>query len=163
MVLSAYLGCYGNPHIKTPNLDRFAEHAALFDQCYIGSYPTVPNRWDLSTGNCALADRWAGHLFDACEKLGLFKNTMIIWTTDHGHLFGDHDLQGKPGAEFGKLYETTTRIPLLVHHPDGFGAGEHVSGIVQPADILPSILEYFGIPIPLHVQGRSFRPAVAGE
>jgi len=45
-----HLGCYGNPEIKTPNLDRFAEHSAVFEQYYIASYPTVPNRWDLTTG-----------------------------------------------------------------------------------------------------------------
>ena len=45
-----HLGCYGNQWIQTPNLDRFAEGAAIFDRYYAASYPTVPNRWDLSTG-----------------------------------------------------------------------------------------------------------------
>lgn len=45
-----HVGCYGYPDIKTPNLNRFAQHATVFDQFYIASYPTVPNRWNLSTG-----------------------------------------------------------------------------------------------------------------
>ena len=45
-----HLGCYGNTWIQTPNLDGFAQHAAVFDQFYAASYPTVPNRWDLATG-----------------------------------------------------------------------------------------------------------------
>lgn len=97
------------------------------------------------------------------ERLGLFENTLILWTTDHGHLFGEHDLQGKPGAELGRLYEVTTRIPLLVSHPDGLGAGKRIQGIVQPTDILPSILECMGIPVPDCVQGRSFWPLVTGS
>jgi len=117
----------------------------------------------LYAGNCTLVDRWVGHFLDTCEKLGLFKNTVIIWTTDHGHLFGDHDLQGKPGAELGTLYETTTRIPLMVHHPEGLGAGKRVKGIVQPPDILPSILDSMGIEVPSQVQGKSFWPLVTGE
>jgi hypothetical protein len=92
----------------------------------------------------------------------LFENTLIIWTTDHGHLFGDHDLQGKPGAELGKLYEATTRIPLLVHHPDGLGAGRRIGGIVQPADILPSILEFLEVPVPSDIEGKSIWPLVTG-
>jgi arylsulfatase A-like enzyme len=92
----------------------------------------------------------------------LFKNTLILWTTDHGHLFGEHDLQGKPGAEFGRLYEVTTRIPLLVYHPEGLGAGQRIGGIVQPPDLLPSILECMDIPYPSQIEGRSFWPLATG-
>ncbi len=45
-----YLGCYGNDWIQTPHLDAFAERAAVFEQYYVASYPTVPNRWDMATG-----------------------------------------------------------------------------------------------------------------
>lgn len=340
-----HLGCYGNDWIHTPNLDRFASHAAVFEQCYIASYPTVPQRWDINTGrygfpcrgwqpldpadqtlaqlvgqqglhtqiiwdtpmlaahdynytrgfkgvyfthgqkgdpwitapslpiplpaqphkiksvpslnsylrnhhgrrhereycvartftdatewletnhdhdgffllvdmwdphepfdcpwydyqrygdaeydgdwmtypqygrptymtpaeqanaralyagNCTLVDRWAGHFLDMAERLGLFDNTLIIWTTDHGHLFGEHELHGKPGAELGKLYETTARIPLLVHHPEGLGAGQRVRGLVQPPDILPSILQFLDLPVPGQVEGESIWPLVHG-
>ena len=58
------------------------------------------------------------------EKLGLFEDTLVIWTTDHGHLFGEHSLEGKPGGQLGNLYEITTRIPLMAYHPDGIGQGE---------------------------------------
>ncbi|MBC8461287.1 MAG: sulfatase-like hydrolase/transferase, partial [Deltaproteobacteria bacterium] len=117
----------------------------------------------LYAGNVTLVDRWIGYFLDMAERLGLFKNTLIIWTTDHGHLFGDHDLQGKPGGELGKLYEVTARIPLLIYHPDGLGAGKRIQGIVQPPDILPSILEFMGIPVPSHIQGTSFWPLVTGS
>jgi arylsulfatase A-like enzyme len=117
----------------------------------------------LYAGCVTLVDRWVGRFLDMAERLGLFEDTLIIWTTDHGHLFGEHDLQGKPGAEMGRLYEPTTRIPLLVHHPDELGAGEHVRGIVQPPDLMPSILEFMGVPVPTTVEGRSFWPLVAGD
>lgn len=116
----------------------------------------------LYAGLATLVDRWVGQLLDLVERLGLMKNTLIVWTTDHGHLFGEHDLQGKPGAELGKLYEITTRIPLLVYHPEGLGAGQQVQGIVQPTDILPSVLEFMGLPVPDVVQGKSFWPLVSG-
>jgi arylsulfatase A-like enzyme len=117
----------------------------------------------LYAGGVTLVDRWVGRFLDLAERLGLFKNTVIMWTTDHGHLFGEHDLQGKPGAEYGRLYEITARIPLLVYHPDGLGAGQRVQGIVQPTDLMPAILECLDLPVPAQVQGSSFWPLVSGE
>ncbi len=115
----------------------------------------------LYAGNVTLTDRWIGRILDLVERLGLSKNTLIIWASDHGHLFGDHDLQGKPGAELGRLYETTVRIPLLVRHPDGLGAGKRIEGFVQPPDLLPSVLEFVGHPIPERIEGNSFWPLVS--
>lgn len=117
----------------------------------------------LYAGNVTLVDRWLGYLFNLVERLGLFKDTLIIWATDHGHLFGEHNLQGKPGAELGTLYEVTTHIPLLVYHPEGLGANKRIKGVVQPPDILPSILDFLDIPIPPQVQGQSFWPLLTGE
>jgi len=114
-------------------------------------------------GKCTFVDRWVGRFLNTAERLGLFKNTLIIWTTDHGHLFGDHDLQGKPGSELGGLYEVTTHIPLLVHHPEEIGAGKRIKGIIQPPDLLPSILEALEIPVPKWMQGVSFWPLVEGK
>jgi arylsulfatase A-like enzyme len=45
-----HLGIYGNDKIRTPNLDSFAKKSAIFDRCFVGSYPTLPNRGDLITG-----------------------------------------------------------------------------------------------------------------
>ena len=117
----------------------------------------------LYAGCVTLVDRWVGAFLSMAERLHLFDDTLIIWTTDHGHLFGEHDLHGKPGAEMGRLYEETTRIPLLVYHPEGLGAGEHIPGIVQPPDLLPSILEFMEVPVPEGVEGRSFWPLAHGD
>jgi len=45
-----HLGCYGNPWIRTPHLDRFAKECVVFDRAYCGSFPTMPMRADLMTG-----------------------------------------------------------------------------------------------------------------
>lgn len=52
-----HVGCYGNPWIRTPSLDRLAESATVFDRAYIASYPTIPNRTDLYTGRYGFAYR----------------------------------------------------------------------------------------------------------
>lgn len=138
----------------------------LYPQYGRPSYMTtaeVHNARALYAGNVTLVDRWMGEFLNLAERLGLFRNTLIIWLSDHGHLFGEHDLQGKPGAELGTLYEITTRVPMIVYHPQGLGAGNRVNGLVQPVDILPSVLEFMEMPVPDSVQGQSFWPLVTGD
>ncbi len=150
---------------------RYADPSYQGDQMLYPHYgrPTymsdaeMQNARALYAGNVTLVDRWMGYFFELAERLGLFENTLIIWISDHGHLFGEHNLQGKPGAELGTLYEVTARVPMIVHHPDGIGAGERVQGLVQPVDILPSVLDFMETPIPGHIQGQSFWPLVTGE
>lgn len=117
----------------------------------------------LYAGEVTMCDTWVGHLVDHVEHLGLLDNTLIVYMTDHGHLFGDHGLEGKPGGQLGKLYQPTTRIPLLIRHPDGLGAGQRIQPIVQPPDILPTVLDFLGVPIPDTVQAKSIWPMVRGD
>jgi arylsulfatase A-like enzyme len=110
-----------------------------------------------------LSDRWLGHLLDKLEVVGLSDHTMVVHLTDHGHLFGEHDLQGKPGGPLGKLYEPTIRIPLMIRHPHGIGAGTRVQGLAQHVDLLPTVLEFLDIPTPQEIDGRSLWPIIRGE
>ena len=149
---------------------RYADLAYQGDQMLYPHYgrPTymseaeLRNARALYAGNVTLVDRWMGEFLRLAERLGLFEDTLIIWLSDHGHLFGEHNLQGKPGAELGMLYEITARVPMLVYHPDGLGAGQRVPGLVQPVDLLPSILDFVDVPTPASVQGKSFWPLVTG-
>ena len=117
----------------------------------------------LYAGEVTMVDTWVGCLLDTVERLGLLDRTLILHMSDHGHLFGDHGLEGKPGGQLGLLFEPTTRIPLMMRHPEGLGAGERIQPIVQPTDILPTILEFLDVPIPDTVQGKSIWPLVRGE
>jgi arylsulfatase A-like enzyme len=110
-----------------------------------------------------LVDRWTGRLLDKLAEVGLDENTLVVFVSDHGHLFGEHELQGKPSGPLGKLYEVTTRVPLLVRHPEGVGAGTRVQGIAQHTDLLPTVLEFLDVPVPHDVEGRSLWPLIRGE
>ena len=110
-----------------------------------------------------LSDRWLGHLLDKLDVLGLADNTLVIHLTDHGHLFGDHDLQGKPGGTLGRLYEPSIRIPLMIRHPQGLGAGKRIAGLTQHVDLLSTILEFLDVAPPPGVEGHSLWPLVRGE
>jgi len=117
----------------------------------------------LYAGEVTMIDTWVGRLLDAVERFGLIDSTMIIFTTDHGHLFGEHGLEGKPVGILGGLYEVTTRIPLIIRHPEGLASGKRIKGITQPVDIMPTILDFFNIPIPKTVEGKSILPLMRGE
>ncbi|HLZ10427.1 MAG TPA: sulfatase/phosphatase domain-containing protein, partial [Chloroflexota bacterium] len=72
-------------------------------------------------------------------------------------------LQGKPTGPYGRLYEVTTRVPLLIRHPRGLGAGRRVPDIAQHPDLLPTILQFLDIPVPAGLAGRSLWPAIEGK
>jgi arylsulfatase A-like enzyme len=153
-----YLAMYDKPNYKGQHI--------IFPQYGRADYMT-PEELDhvraLYAGEVTMVDTWVGHLLDTVERLGLLDNTLILHMSDHGHLFGDHGLEGKPGGQLGTLFEPTTRIPLTIRHPAGMGAGQRIEPIVQPPDILPTVLDFLDIPIPDTVQGKSIWPLVNGE
>jgi len=102
-------------------------------------------------GEVTLVDRWVGMLLQKIEDLGLYDNTMVIFTTDHGSYHGEHGYIGKRPH----LYEEVSHIPLIIRLPDSEDAKGRCQALVQPPDIMPTILEFAGIKIPSTVQGRS--------
>jgi iduronate 2-sulfatase len=94
-------------------------------------------------------DDQVGKILSALDRLGLRENTIVIFTADHGYHLGEHDFWQKMS-----LHEESTRIPLIVSVP---GRPSGVSdSLVQQIDIYPTLAELNGLPIPEHVQGKSF-------
>lgn len=87
------------------------------------------------------------------------RNTVIIYTADHGEMLGDHYLWSKSVP-----YEGAAHIPLLIRTPPSFGfpAGQVLDQPVCLEDIMPTVLELTGTPIPDTVEGRSLAPLLAG-
>ncbi len=106
-----------------------------------------------------LIDCEIGRLLDWLESAGLRENTVIIFTSDHGEALGDHGLVMK-GARF---YEGLVRVPLLWSWPAGATAGLQSNALVELVDIVPTLLEISGLPVPAHVQGRSLLPILTGS
>ena len=90
---------------------------------------------------------------------GMLDNTLIVFTSDHGDMMGDHHLHRKCYA-----YEGSARIPFVIKYPGRLdlpsGAFEQPVGL---QDVMPTILETAGIPIPDSVTGQSVFKAVRGE
>jgi len=117
----------------------------------------------LYAGEVTMVDHWLGYLLDTVERLGLMEDTLIILTTDHGHLLGEHDMIGKPWSSMGdsNMYQELAHIPLIIYHPQG-EPGRRVSHLVQPVDVFATILDGFELPVPEGTHGQSLLPFVLG-
>lgn len=112
-------------------------------------------------GKVSMADRWLGRVLDTLDERGLWDDTMVVLTTDHGHYLGDHGWIGKPQCP---VYDTLAHIPLIVWWP-GCASGARCGAHTQTIDIYPTVLEMLGQPLPDSplVHGRSFAPVLRGE
>lgn len=99
-----------------------------------------------------MADKWFGKFINALKKNNLYDDALIILTTDHGHLLGEHGFVGK---NLFHAYNDLSHLPLLVHLPQSKCAGETRDALTQNIDIMPTILNYFNIEIPCTVRGYS--------
>lgn len=114
-------------------------------------------------GEITLADKWFGKFVDKLEEKGLLENTMIILTTDHGFLFGEHNFLGKHAPT---LYEQIAHTPLIVYHPQQQAPGRRVRTFAQLYDLYPTILDAMGASYERgEIHGHSLLPAIteAGE
>ena len=89
----------------------------------------------------AFADQEFGRVLDTLEETGMAENTLVIFTSDHGDMLGDHQLLAK-GAFF---YDPCVRVPLLMRWPDRFGGGRRVPALVQNHDLAATVLAAAGI------------------
>jgi arylsulfatase len=109
-------------------------------------------------------DDMVGRIMATLTRRGLWENTLVIFTSDHGDMLGDF---GKLGKE--NFTEPVVRVPYLLVPPGGApdhgGAGEprYFDGLVEHVDLAPTMLDYAGIPQPAALPGVSLRPILEAE
>lgn len=111
-------------------------------------------------GEVACADHAVGELFGAMESMGLLTRTLVVLTADHGESLGEHDYFFEHGAY---LYEPSVRVPLIVSYPPKVPAGRTIETQARTIDIVPTVLDIAGIPIPAGLQGVSLLPRLLGR
>ncbi len=148
--------------------DAPQKYLDLYEQGYTG--PDIPfpyyNFWRdflteeemnhvraLYMAEASMVDHWFGVLLDKIDELGLTEDTIVIFASDHGYLFGEHDLTGKSlmpevngrmHYEAIRMYDEIRRVPLLVRMP-GQTEGRRIKALVQSPDLTPTILEMAGL------------------
>lgn len=111
-------------------------------------------------GEASNVDFWYGQVLDTVKSLGLYDNTVIVFLSDHGALLNEQG-QWVKGPE--KLRKQVTHVPLLIHDPKTEFAGKKVSGFVQTADVVPTVLGRLNLKPSARVTGEDLWPFVTGE
>ena len=121
---------------------------------YMQDLPGV--REDLADfyGSIRLADEMVGRIFDSLRKSGLDRDTVVIFTTDHGASF----MHSK-----ATVYDGGTKVALLMWAPGVLPSGRGVDGLTSHVDVLPTLMDFLGLPSPPGVQGVSMLHAALGR
>ncbi len=116
----------------------------------------------LYAGEVTMVDHWVGRLLDGLDRFGLREQTLVAILSDHGHYIdypGDQGQVGKPTP----LYEGVAHQVCMLRHPQGLGRGLRLESLVQPADLLPTLLEAAGAAPPDGLEGQSLLALLRGE
>lgn len=107
-------------------------------------------------------DDQLGHLFAFMEERGLFENTMIVFTSDHGDYLGDHWL-----GEKYMFHDVSVKVPMIVYDPSkeaDVSRGTTSDALVEMIDLAPTFLDYFGGKAKPHIlEGRSLLSLLRAE
>jgi arylsulfatase A-like enzyme len=109
---------------------------------------------------CAMQDDFLGTILATLEETGQADHTLVIRTSDHGDLLGEHGLFLKGVAP----YEGSYRIPLIMRWPEGIAdPGREISSITPNVDLAPTLTEIAGAEPMSEVHGRSLLPLLTGD
>ena len=99
-------------------------------------------------------DHNIGRLFAALKEQRVYDETLIVFTSDHGEMLGDHWCWGKETP-----FDAAVRVPMIVKSPLAApGArGRVVEAFTEHVDVMPTVLDHLGAEIPLQCDGRSLR------
>ncbi len=106
---------------------------------------------------CDLIDAQVGRLVEELDREGLRENTIIVYTSDHGEMLGDHGIYWK-GPYF---YEPAIHVPLIINCP-GTIVPQKYEGMVELTDLAPSLLDAAELPKYAGMQGKSFGSVLTG-
>lgn len=138
-----YPEAYDGPHFDWPDYKQVLESRAEVEH--------VRNRYHALLSMC---DNSLGRVLDLMDELDLWRDTMLMVVTDHGFLLGEHGWWGKNAAPW---YDETIHTPLFVWDPREGAHGERRDSLVQTIDFAPTLLDFFGVPIPGDMQGTPLR------
>jgi arylsulfatase A-like enzyme len=171
---------WGPPHDPWGEDNVRPEDAELFRNV------TLPKRPNFSLTSDPYADNWAsltknygevvagyqrayyaqsanidwnvGRLLEALDREGLANDTIVVFTSDHGEMFGSHGRRAKY-----IFYEEAARVPFLVRWPGHVPAKLVSDALLGTPDIMPTLLTMLGLPFPKTVEGTDLSAQVLGK
>ncbi len=165
--LEEYLRMYDHVDIDQPYCGDWVEDAhlpsvyrhyrALYD--FMNTPERIRNGRKAFYALCTHIDHQIRTVIGTIREEGLLDNTAIVFTCDHGDMLGNHQSWGK-----NMFYEDSCKIPLLVIPPvghDGIAVGAVDDRLVELRDVMPTVLDLAGLPIPESVNGLSLTTTAA--
>ncbi len=108
--------------------------------------------------HCSALDECVGQLWHAIEELQIERDTIFVFTSDHGDM-----LHSQSEVRKQRPWDESIRVPLLVRYPRLFGErGKRVDGLINSEDLMPTLLGLAGVPIPASVEGKDFKGHMLG-
>ncbi len=109
-------------------------------------------------GNVTLVDRSVAQILEALDESGKADDTLVIFTSDHGELMGDHGILGKT-----LMYEESIKVPMLLRAPMLDAPPRRIGGQFSHIDLVPTLLDLLGLAAPDHLPGQSRVPVLCGQ
>ncbi|MEM6429462.1 MAG: sulfatase-like hydrolase/transferase [Deinococcota bacterium] len=121
--------------------------------CSSHLYPVGELKKDMATyyGMISFMDQQIGRILDKLDALGLADNTIVIFSTDHGHFIGQHGLIAKGPFH----YEDMLKLPFIVRWPGQVPAGQTSDALQSLVDLAPTFMQASGQSVPGEMQGVS--------
>ncbi|MBB5286403.1 arylsulfatase A-like enzyme [Rhabdobacter roseus] len=115
--------------------------------------------WPVYLGLVNLLDDAVGQLVAELKRQGMYDNTIIVFTADHGEMLGSHRMWQKMC-----MYEESARVPLIIKFPKDYTPQvRETNELVSHIDVFPTLCEYLKVPLLRPVSGRSLLPLVQGQ
>jgi len=146
-------------------------YASMFDNGYDGPDLTDPKMYEpeagervirhlraLYDGEVALVDKGVGRILGFLAEARLLDDTLVVLVSDHGVFLGEHGFFKKPPF----LLDPLMRSTLVISWPETVPCGRKLRPLVQLCDVMPTVLDLLGLPLPDSCQGTSLVPLLVG-
>ena len=148
------------PLIRNPNMrPRIMPTREELVAAGIDPQAYIAREKDWYDGSIRAMDTELGRVIERLRELGLDRRTLVVFTSDHGEEFLEHGKTFHQQTAYGEL----ANVPLFFWWPGRVPAGKRVPEMVQSIDIMPTLLELSGVPVPGGIQGASLVPFLKGE
>jgi arylsulfatase A-like enzyme len=142
------------PHFTAPDEYKQMyppEDLVLRENVAEDKFPKVRTELQGYYAHCTATDKAIGELVAKIKKLGIYDNSIVIFTSDHGEMMGSH---GVRPMEKQLAWNESVMVPFLIRYPGmEMNAGKEVSTPITTPDILPTMLSLSDIKIPACIEG----------
>ncbi|MFP8873067.1 MAG: sulfatase-like hydrolase/transferase, partial [Myxococcota bacterium] len=151
--------CAGTPcPCGSLDWDTLHERFAAANQAGRASASTIGHLKTRYRANIRYVDAGVGALLEGMRRQGLYDESLIVLLADHGEAFFDHGHFGHNRT----LYDDMVRIPLMMKFPRAAGvAPRRIDALVETVDVLPTLFDFLGFPIPVNFEGHSLWPLIS--